>query len=91
VQMVNGQAEIIKQSPRLVLIPIVLNTDGTTNWPNGKKNIQVVGFAYFFISSYDSKTVTGQFVGNVTDTNSSDAFGAYQPSSDQPTTTVLTQ
>jgi hypothetical protein len=91
VQMVNGQAVILKQSPRLVLVPIVLNTDGTTNWPSGKKDIQVVGFAYFFISSYTSKTVTGQFVANVTDTTSGDGFGAYQSSSSQPTAAVLTQ
>ena len=91
VQMVNGQAVIIKQSPRLVLVPIVLNTDGSTNWPNGKKDIQVVGFAYFFISGYTSKTVTGQFVANVTDTTTGDGFGAYQSGSSQPTAAVLTQ
>jgi Flp pilus assembly protein TadG len=77
VQMVNGQAEVIKSSPRLVLVPIITNTDGSTNWPNGKKDILVVGFAEFFVSSYDSKTVTGQFVQYVV--NSGDTGGAYQP------------
>jgi hypothetical protein len=77
VQMVNGQAEVIKSSPRLVLVPIITNTDGSTNWPNGKKDILIVGFAEFFISSYSSKTVTGQFVQYVV--NSGDSGGAYQP------------
>ena len=76
VQMVNGQAEVIKSSPRLVLVPIITNTDGSTNWPNGKKNILIVGFAEFFISSYSSKTVTGQFVQYVVN---ADAGGAYNP------------
>jgi hypothetical protein len=58
----NGNATILKDSPRIVTVPIITNTDGTTNWPNGKKNILIVGFAQFFISSWDKKTVTGTFI-----------------------------
>lgn len=38
-------------SPRLVLIPIIENTNGTATWPNGKKNVKIVGFAWFVITS----------------------------------------
>ena len=76
----NGQATILKSSPRLVLVPIITNTDGTTNWPNGKKNVVIVGFAEFFVSSYDKKTVTGQFIGVQSAGNGGNS-GAYQPGS----------
>ena len=76
----NGNATILKDSPRLVTVPIITNTDGTTNWPNGKKNILIVGFAQFFISSYDKKTVTGTFVRTMSDGSAGNS-GAYQPSS----------
>ena len=70
-----------------MLVPIITNTDGTTNWPNGKKNIVVVGFAEFFISSYDGKHVTGKFIQNVTTPNGTGS--AYQPASTY-TTIALT-
>jgi len=87
----SGQPEVLKQSPRLVLIPVILNTDGSTNWPSGKKDIQVVGFAYFFITSYSSKQVTGQFVQYLQNSTTGDTSGAYQPSSGSPTVVALTQ
>ena len=78
----------LKDSPRLVTVPIITNTDGTTNWPNGKKNILIVGFAQFFISSYDKKTVTGTFVRTMSDGSAGNS-GAYQPSSASGTTPSL--
>ena len=87
VDTTNGQAQILKPSPRLVLVPIITNTDGTTDWPNGKKDIVVVGFAQFFISSYDGKHVTGQFIQNITTPNGTGS--AYQPQSTY-TTIALT-
>ena len=91
IQTVDGVPEVVKPSPRLVLIPVILNTDGSTNWPNGKKDIKVVGFAYFFISSYTSKTVTGQFVQYLQTGTAGDTGGAYQPTGSTPTMVGLTQ
>jgi hypothetical protein len=86
----NGNATILKSSPRIVLVPIITNTDGTTNWPNGKKNILIVGFAEFFISSYDSKTVTGTFIKTVNAGSTGDGSGAWTPGTSGDTTVALT-
>lgn len=40
----------------------------------------IVGFAEFFISSYEKKTVTGQFIGVESAGNGGNS-GAYQPGS----------
>jgi Flp pilus assembly protein TadG len=50
-------------SPRLVEVPIVVNaTDGSSTWPSGRKDVEVVGFAFFFITSWDGGEVKGQLV-----------------------------
>jgi hypothetical protein len=47
----NGQYTLLDPtSPQLVLIPIVLNTNGNTTWPNGSSQVRVVGFAWFVIT-----------------------------------------
>jgi Flp pilus assembly protein TadG len=52
----NGTATILDAaSPQLVLLPIILNQDGTTNWPSGSGKVQIVGFAWFVITGYHSK------------------------------------
>ena len=86
----NGNATILRSSPRIVTVPIILNTNGTTGWPNGKKNIVIVGFAQFFISSYDSKTVTGTFIRTVSAGTAGDGSGAWTPSASGDTTVALT-
>jgi hypothetical protein len=63
-------------SKQLVLIPVVVNLNGASTWPNGSSaNMKVVGFAWFVIlscgtppntsqcSSSDGKQVNGEFVG----------------------------
>lgn len=59
-----GLATIINyDSPRLVEVPIVVNSsDASDTWPNGRGSVQVVGFAYFFITSWDGGEVKGQLV-----------------------------
>jgi Flp pilus assembly protein TadG len=50
-------------SPRLVEVPIVVNAaDGSSTWPSGRSGMEVVGFAFFFITSWDGGEVKGQLV-----------------------------
>ncbi len=67
----NGTATIIQpNSPQLVLIPIIENQAGTTNWTGGSMNVRIVGFAWFVITGVSGNgqkvTVTGEFVGLTT-------------------------
>jgi Flp pilus assembly protein TadG len=77
----NGTATVIDgSSPQLVLIPIIENQDGSTNWTGGSMNVRVVGFAWFVITGVTGNgqkvTVTGEFVGIETaDPNAT--LGAY--------------
>jgi Flp pilus assembly protein TadG len=64
----NGTATVIDStSPQLVLIPIIENVDGSTNWTGGSMNVRIVGFAWFVITGVTGNgqkvTVTGEFVG----------------------------
>lgn len=36
-------------SPRLGIVPIIENTDGTTNWPGGSKPVKIVGYVLVYI------------------------------------------
>jgi Flp pilus assembly protein TadG len=62
----NGAATVIKPtSPQLVLLPVVVNaTDGSSTWPSGSGNVQVVGFALFVITGYTNqgKQVNGEYI-----------------------------
>ena len=71
----NGQVTVLKpDSPQLIMVPIVENTNGSTNWPNGSGQVKVVGFAYFVLVSpgytNNGKTVNGTFVGVQTNQSS---------------------
>ena len=59
-----GLSTIINiDSPRLVEVPIVVNADdGSNTWPNGRGDVRVIGFAFFFITSWDGGEVKGQLV-----------------------------
>ena len=50
-----------------MLIPIIENQDGSTNWTGGSMNVRIVGFAWFVITGVTGNgqkvTVTGEFVG----------------------------
>ena len=59
-----GLATILKpDSPRLVAVPIVVSADdGTSTFPNGRGGVRIVGFAYFFITSWSGGEVKGRLV-----------------------------
>jgi putative Flp pilus-assembly TadE/G-like protein len=56
-----GLSTIIKpDSPRLVEVPIVVDAgSGSSSFPNGKKDVRIVGFAYFFITSWGGGEIKG--------------------------------
>lgn len=99
----NGQYTLLDAtSPQLVLIPVVLNTNGTTTWPNGSGQVQVVGFAWFVITgcgnpsiqgncaNSDGKYVNGTFVG-LMDSGTSGTTGAFNPTAGSASTVLLTK
>lgn len=99
----NGQYTLLDpNSPQLVLIPIVLDTNGGTTWPNGSGQVEIVGFAWFVITgcgnpsiqgscaNSDGKYVNGTFVG-LMNSNTTGTNGAWDPNSGSATTVQLTQ
>ena len=75
-------------SKQLVLIPVVEDPNGGTNWLNGSGQIRVVGFAWFVISgppgyTANGKTVTGVFVGLEDPATVGDQTGAWNPNGNQ--------
>jgi hypothetical protein len=91
----NGQADILKpDSPQLVLLPVVLNENGSTVWPQGGGNVKVVGFAYFVLAepgyTNNGKTVTGTFVGLQGPPNTSWTTGGWNPQSSSASSIELT-
>jgi Flp pilus assembly protein TadG len=100
----DGTANVLESdSPQLVLIPILTNQSGQSQWPSGTSApMTVVGFAYFVITSCgdpnhptycansDGKQVNGVFVG-LDGTPSVGTGGAYNPGSNTAYTVGLTQ
>jgi hypothetical protein len=100
----DGTAEVIEpNSPQLVLIPILTNQSGQSQWPSGTSApMTVVGFAYFVITSCgnptnpsycanaDGKQVNGVFV-SLDGTPSTGTGGTYNPGSNTAYTVGLTQ
>jgi len=77
----NGTATILNSSSKqLVLIPIIENTDGTTNWTGGSMQVRIVGFAWFVITSVTGNgqkvTVTGEFI-SIATSDPNATLGAY--------------
>jgi Flp pilus assembly protein TadG len=75
-------------SKQLVMIPIVEDPNGGTNWLNGSGQIRVIGFAWFVITgppgyTNNGKTVTGVFVGLEDPTQAGDQTGGWNPNSNQ--------
>ena len=93
----NGQATVLDPtSKQLVLIPIVEDPNGATNWLNGSGWVRVVGFAWFVITpppgyTNNGKTVTGVFVGLQDTANTGDVTGAYNPGQNTDYTVSLTR
>ena len=72
--------------PNLMVIPII------QAWSNGHSSVTIVGFQYFVITSYTSKTISGMFVHlsgtpanwscpTEDDPNASCPLGSYHPTS----------
>ena len=83
-------------SKQLVLIPIVEDPNGGTDWLNGSGWVRVVGFAWFIITpapgyTANGKTVTGVFVGLQDTASTGDITGPYNPSENTDYTVTLTQ
>jgi hypothetical protein len=90
----SGNATILDpNSKQLVIIPIIENVDGTTNWPSGSGAIRIVGFAYFVVTGYGGNGqrlwVNGVFVSINTPLQGSDA-GAWSHLPGGATTVALT-
>ena len=90
-------------SPQLVIIPVLTNPSGQSQWPSGTSSpMTVVGFAWFIITSCgdpshptycqnnDGKQVNGVFV-SLDMTPSVGISGAYDPNANTGTTVALTQ
>ena len=41
-------------SPRLGIVPVIENTDGSNEWPNGKKEIRIISYMLVYIGDRDS-------------------------------------
>jgi hypothetical protein len=56
---------ILASSPRLVVAPIVRNLDGSAGYLNGRQTVEIVDFAYFFVTTpanqLSGQDVTGVF------------------------------
>jgi Putative Flp pilus-assembly TadE/G-like len=56
---------ILADSPRLMVAPIVRNLDGSVGYQNGRQTVEIVDFAYFFVTTpgnqLNGQTVTGVF------------------------------
>jgi hypothetical protein len=52
---------ILADSPRLLVVPIVRNLDGTTGYANGRQTVEIVDFAYVFVTTPGNQ-LTGQNV-----------------------------
>jgi hypothetical protein len=98
-----GNATILDQhSPQLVIIPIVEDPNGGTNWLNGSGQVRVVGFAYFVITNEkvtgspapgytnNGKTVNGVFVKVVDTLQNGDNTGGWNPQTNWDSVVGLT-
>jgi Flp pilus assembly protein TadG len=105
VQFQNDGTAVLRDpnSPQLVIIPVLTNQTGQSQWPNGSSApMTVVGFAWFvitscgdplhpsFCQSNDGKEVNGVFV-NLDSSQSIGTPGPYNPQSNTAYTVVLTQ
>ena len=86
---------IDSSSKQLVLIPIVEDPGGGTNWLNGSGQVRVVGFAWFVITgppgyTNNGKTVTGVFVGLEDPATAGDQTGAWDPNGSMSLASTIT-
>jgi hypothetical protein len=89
-----GQATILlPSSPQLLLLPVVENQDGSTNWPSGGSQVRVIGFAWFVLTqpgyTNGGKTVLGTFVG-LSGPQNGWSSGAYNSQASTASTVLLT-
>jgi len=58
-----GLSTIIKDSPRLVQVPIIVDAvTGASAFPQGNGKVRVVGFAYFFVTTWGNGEIKGIFI-----------------------------
>jgi Flp pilus assembly protein TadG len=89
-----GQATLLlPSSPQLLLLPVVENQDGSTNWPGGGSQVRVIGFAWFVLTqpgyTNGGKTVLGTFVG-LSGPQNGWSSGAYNAQASTASTVLLT-
>jgi hypothetical protein len=95
VQFTSGGNAIVLQpnSPQLVILPIVENLSGGSQWPGGAGQVRIRGFGYFVLNqpgySDGGKTVLGTFVG-LQNTDTHWITGAYDPANNTAHTVQLT-
>jgi Flp pilus assembly protein TadG len=90
-------------NPQLVMIPVLVNPDGSNGWPSGSSSpMKVVGFAWFVITSCgdpahptycgnsDGKQVNGVFV-SMDSTPDTGTGGQWNPGSNTAYTIALTK
>ncbi len=41
-------------SPRIGIVPVIENTDGSSEWPNGKKDVRIVSYMLVYIGDRDT-------------------------------------
>jgi len=100
----DGTATVLDpQSPQLVIVPVLTNAAGQSQWPNGSSSpMTVVGFAWFVITSCgdpshptycanpDGKQVNGVFV-TLDSSATMGTPGPYDPTSNTAYTIELTK
>jgi Flp pilus assembly protein TadG len=59
------ECPILKQSPRLLVVPVVRNADNTAGYQNGRQTIKIISLVYLFITTpgnqLQGQSVTGIF------------------------------
>ena len=104
---IDGTGQVTKildpTNPQLVMIPVLVNPDGSNGWPSGSSSpMKVVGFAWFVITSCgdpahptycgnsDGKQVNGVFV-SMDSTPDTGTGGQWNPGSSTAYTIALTK
>jgi Flp pilus assembly protein TadG len=104
VSFTNGGLVDVKlpNSPQLVTVPVVTNTNGSTTWPSPPNPVKVVGFAIFVIvncgsgpsysqcNSSDGGQVNGVYVGMMQQASSSYTTSAWDGTSNTLYTVAIT-
>ena len=94
--------KVIKpESPRVGMVPLVENTDGSSDWPNGQADLVIVGYTLVYIGKTDSagnptytnngKSVWVTPVQGIVPSTFKTELGAFDANADSPRAFRLTQ